>query len=85
MTQAYIAKLGLAPRITNVDVQKIDSLALKTYGMTIVGFSVVNKPRQIRFFKKTFLLVDTSIKVILGMLFLSLSNANIHFDTNKLI
>lgn len=43
MTQAYIAKLGLAPRTTHVDTQKIDSLALKTYEITTVGFSIVDK------------------------------------------
>lgn len=43
MTQAYIAKLGFALRTTYVDTQKIDSLALKTYGITTVGFSIVDK------------------------------------------
>ena len=34
MTSAYIAKLGLNLRPTNVYAKKIDGSALKTYGMT---------------------------------------------------
>lgn len=47
--------------------------------MTIARFIVEDKFEQIRFFKETFLLADTSIKVVLKMIFLSFSNANIEF------
>ena len=77
MTPAFAAKLGLSTQPTNVGAQKIDGSALKTYGMTIAGFSIQDGLGKIRFFEKTFLLADTSIDVVLGMTFLSLSNADV--------
>lgn len=35
MTLVYIAKLDLSTWITNVGAQKIDSLLVKTYGITL--------------------------------------------------
>ena len=51
--------------------------------MVIAGFSIQDKTGKIRFFEETFLLADTSMEVVLGMLFLALSNANIQFDTES--
>lgn len=84
MTLAYAAKLGLTLRATNIGVQKIDGLPLKTHEMITARFSVIDKLGQIRFFEKTLLLADTSIKVVLGMPFLSFSNADVQFDIKKL-
>lgn len=36
----YTAILGLMARLTNIDVQKINGSALKTYGMTSTRFSL---------------------------------------------
>lgn len=79
MTLAYAAKLDRTPRTTNVRAWKIDGSPLKTYGMTTIGFLVVDKLGKIRIFKETFLLADTSMEMVPEMLFLSLSYANIEF------
>ena len=84
MTPTFAAKLGLSTQSTNVGAQKIDGSALKTYNMTIAGFSIQDGLGKIRFFEETFLLADTSMDVVLGMLFLSLSNADVQFDTGNL-
>ena len=77
MTLIFAAKLDLYIRPTSIDTQKIDGSMLKTYGMTIAGFSIQDVLGKIRFFEETFLLADTSTNVVLGMLFLSLSNADV--------
>ena len=48
--------------------------------MVIAGFSIQDKIGKIRFFEETFLLLDTSMEVVLGMLFLALNNTDIQFD-----
>ncbi len=40
MTPAYTAKLGLTTWKTSVEVLKIDSLSLKTYGMASAKFPI---------------------------------------------
>ena len=52
--------------------------------MAIAGFSIQDKSGRARFFEETFLLADTSMEVVLGMSFLSLSNADVQFDTGNL-
>lgn len=84
MTPTFASKLGLPTRRTNVGAQKIDGSALQTYGMATAGFSVHDKLGRVRFFEETFLLADTSMEVILGMLFLSLSNADVQFGVEEL-
>lgn len=80
MAPTYTAKLGLTLRPTNVGIQKIDGLALKTHGIITARFSVVDKLRRIRFFGKTFLLANTSIEVVIGILFFSLTHLDINFE-----
>lgn len=53
--------------------------------MTIPGFLLQNKFKRVGVFKKIFLLVDTSIEVILKIFFLTLFNRNIYFIEKKLI
>ena len=79
MTPAYAAELGLTTRKTSVGAQKIDGLPLETYGMALTRFSVQDSLGRVRFFEETFLLADTSMEVVLGMPFLSLSNADVEF------
>ena len=85
MNPAFASKLGLSIRPTGIGAQKIDGSALKTYGMTIARLSIQDKSGRAQFFEKTFLLADTSMGVVLGMLFLALSNADIQFDTESFI
>ncbi len=86
MTPAYAAELGLTTRKTSIGAQKIDGSLLETYGMASASFLLQDSLGRVRFFEETFLLTDTSMKVILGMLFLSLSNKDVEFaDQEKLI
>lgn len=84
MNPAYAAELGFVTRKTNIAAQKIDSLTLETYGIVIVGFLVQDRLEKVRFFEKTFLLANTSIKVFLRISFLILSDTNIWFVKKKL-
>ncbi len=52
--------------------------------MVSASFSLQDSLGRVRFFKETFLLADTSMEVVLGMLFLALSNANFQFGAEKL-
>lgn len=54
------------------------------YGIVVANLSLQNKYDKDRFFEKTFLLANTSMKIVLGILFFSLSNANIWFVKRKL-
>ena len=84
MTPAYAAHLGLKVRVTDVNAQKIDKFLPATYGMFIAAFQIVNTLSRFRFFQETFLLANISMEVILGMLFLTFSNANIKFAEKEL-
>ena len=52
--------------------------------MVIVDFQVEDKVNRPRFFQKTFLVANTKFEVILEMLFLKLSNADILFGKKTL-
>ena len=69
MTPIFTAKLGLSIRPTGIVVRKIDGSALKTYGIFIAEFLILDKISKIRFCERTFLLADTSMKIVLGYLF----------------
>ena len=45
--------------------------------MVIAGFQIEDKLGKAQFFQESFLLAETSIKVVLEMYFLTFSNANI--------
>ena len=77
MNPDYARKLGLKIRRTNIGAQKIDGSALKTFGMGIADFQVEDKVSRPRFFQEIFLVADTKFEVILGMLFLKISNADV--------
>ena len=79
MTPTHAAKLRLVTQKTDIGAQKIDGLALVTYGMVLAGFSVQDKLERVQFFEETFLLADTSMEVVLGMRFLTFSNVNMQF------
>ena len=77
-------KLGLQIQKTNVEAQKIDGSALKTFGVVIADFQVEDKGGRPKFFQKTFLVANTTFEVILGMSFLKLSNADVSFGEKTL-
>ena len=79
MNPDFARKLGLHIRKTSVGAQKIDGSILETFGIVIANFQVEDKADKPRFFQKTFLVADTKFEVILGMLFLKISNADITF------
>ena len=51
--------------------------------MTIAGLSIQDESGRARFFEETFLLADSSMEVVLRILFLALSNADIQVDTKS--
>lgn len=50
MISAYAKKLGLNMQKTDVGIHKIDSLLLKTFGIVIAGFQVIDKLGKAQFF-----------------------------------
>ena len=85
MMLAYALKLGLKVHTTDVEAQKIDDSILETFGIVLASFQGENKLGRTWYFQKTFLLVDISMKIVLEMLFLTLSNADIQFAEKRLI
>lgn len=83
ITHAFAARFDFSPQSIDINLQKIDGSALKTYGIVITGFSIKDKSDRIRFFKETYLLADTIMKVVLGMFFLTLNSVDVHFDTRS--
>lgn len=66
-------------KFTNVNTQKIDSFLLKIYIITITIFFIQNKyEKKYYFFKKTFLLANPSIKIVIGISFF-FKNIDINF------
>ena len=53
--------------------------------MVIVDCSVKDKLKRVRFFQETFLLANISLEMVLGILFLTLSKANIRFAERGLV
>lgn len=84
MTLVYAKKLGFWIQKTDVNAQKIDDIILVIHGMVIANFSLQDKYNWDRFFEKTFLVIDTSMKIVFGMLFFSLFDINIRFVERNL-
>ena len=79
MHPSFAKQLGLAIRLIDVRAQKIDSTTLDTHGMVVAAFSMMDKVNWVRFFEETFLVANVSLEVVLGMSFLTLSDADIDF------
>ena len=77
MTPAYAAQLDIKVQSTNVGTQKIDKSSLRTYGLVIAIFQVLDKLDYCRFFQETFLLANIRMKVVLSMFFLTFNNTYI--------
>ncbi len=84
MILVYVTKLGLTAQKTSVRAQKIEGSPVDTYGMVSASFLLQDSLGRVRFFEETLLLANTNIEVVLGMLFLALSNADFQFGTEKL-
>ena len=80
----FVKQLGLPIKPTDVGAQKIDRTTLDTYGMVVVAISVEDKANQVKFFEETFLVANVSPEVVLGMLFLTLSGADVDFSGREL-
>ena len=85
MHPAYNTKLGLRTRKIDVGAQKIDGSHLDIFGMFIVDCSVKNKLGRVQYFQKTFLLANIDLEVVLEMLFLTFSKADIRFAERELV
>ena len=72
-------ELGLPIRITNIETPKIDGTMLDSFGMVITAFSVTDEANWVRFFEKTFLVANVSLKIVFGMLFFTLSGVDVNF------
>ena len=80
MSQTFAYQLGLKIQKTNVGVQKIDGPILETYEMIVSTVSISDKDDRERFFEKSFLLANVKPDIVLGMLFLTISNIDIDFQ-----
>ena len=85
MNHNYVRKLGLKIGKTNIGAQKIDGSALETFGMVIADFQIEDKASRLKFFLEIFLVADTKFEMILGMLFLKISNADVLFGKRTLM
>ena len=77
-------KLGLPIRLTDVRTQKIDGIMLDTFEIVVTTFSVTDKANRVRFFEEIFLVANINPKVVFGMLFLTLSSADVDFSGREL-
>ena len=77
MYSVYITELGFYAGKFDFSAQKINGCHLDTFEIVIADCLVKNKLERVRFFYKTFLLANIGLKVSLGMLFLTLSGADV--------
>lgn len=85
MTLVYAKRLGLRTCQIKFEAQKMNNLSLEIFEIGIASFQIVDKFGRVQFFKETFLLVEISIKIVLKISFLTLSNMEIQFTEKKLI
>ena len=85
MHSTYATRLGLCTRKIDVGIQKINGSYLDSFGIVIADCSVKDKLRRVRFFQEIFLLANISLEMVLRMLFLTLSKADIRFAERKLV
>ena len=80
----FAKELSFSIRLIDVRAYKIDGITLNTFGIVVTVFSVTDKANRVRFFEETFLVTIVSLKVVLEILFLTLSGADIDFLNWKL-
>ena len=84
MNLAFASWLGLKIWKTNVEVQKINETILEIYRMVVSIFSMSDTDSKERFFEESFLLTEIKAEIVLGMPFLTISNADVNFQTRDL-
>ena len=84
MHPSFAKQLSFSTRPKDIEAQKIDGTTLDTYEMVVAIFSVMDKANRVRFFEETFLVANVSPEVVLGMLFLTLSDADVDFSGREL-
>ena len=75
----FAKELDLAIRLIDVRIQKIGGTILDTNRNGSNRFLVTNKANQLRFFEKTLLMANISLKIVFEMFLLILNSANIDF------
>ena len=84
ISPAFASQFGLKIWKTNIRAQKINGTTLETCEIVVSTFSVSDKDDKERFFEKSFLLAEAQPKIVLGMLFLTMSNVNVDFQAQDL-
>ena len=85
ITLAYTKRLDFQIRKIDDGAQKIDRSLLKTFGIVIAGFEVIDKLGRVRFFQKTLLLANTSIEIVLEIPVFTFNNADVYFNKQEFI
>ncbi len=57
---------------------------MESYKIVVSTFTMLDKDGRERFFEKSFLLANDKPDVVLGMLFLTMSNADLNFQARDL-
>ena len=81
----YAWKLKFKIQKTIIGAQKIDDSIFEIFEIVIANFQIEDKASRPRFFQKTFLVANIKYEIILGMLFLKISNANMLFGKKTLM
>ena len=84
MSRVFAHQLSLTIWKTNIKTQKINGTTLETYEIVVSTFSILDKDGRERFFEESFLLANVKPEIVLGILFLTMSNADIDFQARNL-
>lgn len=70
-------KLGYTTQKTSIRALKINGSPVEIYSIALAIFSLQNNLEEVQFFEKAFLLINTSMEVVLEILFLVFSNTDL--------
>ena len=84
MHPAFAERLGHILQTINVVAQKIDGTILEIYRIVVAAFSITDQADRVRFFEETFLVGNVNPDVVLRILFLILSGADVDFLRREL-
>ena len=77
---AFTSHLGLKIWKTNFQAHNINSTILKTYGIVVFTFTMLDKDGSKKICEESFLLAEVKPKIVLRILFLTMSNADVDFQ-----
>lgn len=80
MKPSFASILGLCICKIDISAQKIDGSRLEGYEIVIALFQLVDRNKNSRFFKKTFLLIDIGIDLVVRIFILTLSNIEVKLN-----